>query len=67
VPASSLIVFAASRRCWWCVPARPAEVRVQTGRRLGDTIEILDGLKKGEQVVDSPGNLAGGAAVSIKP
>src|SRR5262249_23366539 len=67
VPASSLIVFAGVEKVLVVRAGKTTEVRVQTGRRLGDTIEILDGLKKGEQVVDSPGNLAGGAAVSIKP
>jgi len=67
VPASSLIVFAGVEKVLVVRAGKTAEVRVQTGRRLGDAIEIVDGLKKGEQVVDSPGNLAGGAAVSIKP
>ena len=40
---------------------------MQTGRRLGEEIEILEGLKRGESVVDKPGNLTGGQAVSVKP
>jgi RND family efflux transporter MFP subunit len=67
VPASSLIVFAGVEKVLVVRGGKTAEVRVQTGRRLGDAIEILDGLKKGEPVVDSPGNLTGGTAVSVKP
>ena len=67
VPTSSLIVFAGVEKVLVVRGGKTAEIRVQTGRRLGDTIEIVEGLKKGEQVVDSPGNLAGGTAVSIKP
>src|SRR5262245_14446680 len=67
VPASSLIVFAGVEKVLVVRGGKTAEVRVQTGRRLGDTIEIVEGLKKGEPVVDSPGNLAGGTAVSVKP
>jgi RND family efflux transporter MFP subunit len=67
VPSSSLIVFAGVEKVLVVRGGKTAEVRVQTGRRMGETIEIIDGLKKGEQVVDSPGNLAGGTAVSVKP
>jgi len=67
VPATSLVVFAGVEKVLVVRGGKTAEVRVQTGRRLGDTIEILEGIKKGEQVVDSPGNLAGGTEVSVKP
>ena len=67
VPASSLIVFAGVEKVLVVRGGKTAEVRVQTGRRMGESIEIVDGLKRGEQVVDNPGNLAGGTAVSIKP
>ena len=46
---------------------KTAEVRVQTGRRMGEEIEIVEGLKRGEPVVDRPGNLTGGQAVSVRP
>ena len=67
VPASSLIVFAGVEKVLVVRGGKTAEVRVQTGRRLGESIEILDGLKRGEPVVDNPGNLTGGLAVSVKP
>jgi HlyD family secretion protein len=67
VPASSLVVFAGVEKVLVVRGGKTAEVRVQTGRRLGEEIEILEGLKRGESVVDKPGNLTGGQAVSVKP
>jgi membrane fusion protein, multidrug efflux system len=67
VPAAALIVFAGVEKVLVVRDGKTAEIRVQTGRRLGDEIEIVDGLKRGEQVVDNPGNLTGGQAVSVKP
>ncbi len=67
VPASALIVFAGVEKVLVVRGGKTAEVRVQTGRRLGEEIEIVDGLKRGEPVVDKPGNLTGGQAVSVRP
>jgi RND family efflux transporter MFP subunit len=66
VPASSLVVFAGVEKVLVVRGGKTAEVRVQTGRRMGEDIEILEGLKRGEQVVNNPGNLTGGQTVSIK-
>ena len=67
VPTSALIVFAGVEKVLVVRSGKTAEVRVQTGRRLGEDIEIVEGLKRGEPVVDKPGNLTGGQAVSVKP
>ncbi len=67
VPASALVVFAGVEKVLVVRGGKTTEVRVQTGRRLGSEIEILEGLKRGESVVDNPGNLTGGQAVSVKP
>jgi RND family efflux transporter MFP subunit len=67
VPASALVVFAGVEKVLVVRGGKTAELRVQTGRRLGEEIEILEGLKRGEAVVDRPGNLTGGQAVSVKP
>lgn len=67
VPASALIVFAGVEKVLVVRGGKTAEVRVQTGRRLGEEIEIVEGLKRGEPVVDRPGNLTGGQAVSVRP
>jgi multidrug efflux pump subunit AcrA (membrane-fusion protein) len=67
VPASALIVFAGVEKVLVVRGGKTAEVRVQTGRRLGEEIEIVEGLKRGEPVVSNPGNLTGGQAVSVTP
>jgi len=66
VPASALLVFAGVEKVIVVRDGRTAEVRVQTGRRLGEEIEILDGLKRGQSVVDKPGNLTGGQPVTVR-
>jgi multidrug efflux pump subunit AcrA (membrane-fusion protein) len=66
VPASALIVFAGVEKVLVVRGGKTAEVRVQSGRRLGEDVEIVDGLKPGEPVVDRPGNLTGGQAVSVR-
>jgi RND family efflux transporter MFP subunit len=66
VPASALIVFAGVEKVLVVRGGKTAEVRVQSGRRLGEDVEIVDGLKQGEPVVDRPGNLTGGQAVSVR-
>jgi RND family efflux transporter MFP subunit len=67
VPASAIIVFAGVEKVLVVRQGKTAEVRVTTGRRLGDDVEISDGLKKGEAVVTRPGNLTGGQPVKVIP
>jgi multidrug efflux pump subunit AcrA (membrane-fusion protein) len=43
------------------------EKRVETGRRLGEQVEIVEGLKPEELVVVEPGNLVGGQPVTVSP
>jgi len=46
---------------------KTAEVRVTTGRRLGEDVEVVEGLKRGDPVVARPGNLTGGQPVKVVP
>jgi len=66
VPATSIIVFAGVEKVLVVRQGKTAEVRVTTGRRLGDDVEIVDGLKRGEAVVAIPGNLTGGQSVTVR-
>jgi RND family efflux transporter MFP subunit len=66
VPSSALVVFAGVEKVLVVRGGKTAEVRVQTGRRLGEEIEVVEGLKPGEAVVDRPGNLTGGQAVTVR-
>jgi RND family efflux transporter MFP subunit len=67
VPTSALVVFAGVEKVLVVRGGKTAEVRVQTGRRLGEEVEIVEGLKRGDAVVDTPGSLTGGQPVSVKP
>jgi RND family efflux transporter MFP subunit len=66
VPASSIITFAGVEKVLVVRQGKTAEVRVTTGRRLDDDVEIVDGLKRGEAVVAAPGNLTGGQTVTVR-
>ena len=65
VPATALVTFAGIEKLLVVRQGKVVEVRVQTGRRGGETVEIVSGLKAGEQVVLQPGNLASGQAVVV--
>jgi RND family efflux transporter MFP subunit len=67
VPASAVIVFAGVEKVLVVSQGKTAEIRITTGRRLGEDVEITDGLKKGEAVVTRPGNLTGGQPVKVVP
>lgn len=67
VPASAIIVFAGVEKVLVVRQGKTAEIRVTTGRRLGNDVEVVDGLKPGEAVVARPGNLTGGQPVKVIP
>ena len=67
VPASALVVFAGVEKVITVHKGKAVEVRVQTGRRPGDLVEIVDGLPAGTAVVAQPGNLTGGQPVTVQP
>ena len=67
VPASSIVTFAGIERVMTVRDGLSLEKRVQTGRRLGDRVEIIAGLNPEELVVVEPGNLVGGQPVTVTP
>lgn len=67
VPASAVVVFAGIEKVLTVKDGKAVELRVQTGRRRGDRVEIASGLKPGEPVVAQPGNLTGGQPVVVAP
>jgi RND family efflux transporter MFP subunit len=67
IPATAVIVFAGVEKVLIVRQGKTAEVRVTTGRRLGEDVEIVEGLKRGDPVVSKPGNLVGGQAVTVLP
>jgi RND family efflux transporter MFP subunit len=67
VPASSLVTFAGIEKVMTVRDGLSVETRVQTGRRIEDRVEIIEGLKPEELVVVEPGNLVGGQPVTVHP
>ena len=66
VPASAIVVFAGVEKVIGVKDSKSVEIRVQTGRRQGDQVEIASGLRAGDAVVAQPGNLAGGQPVTVE-
>ncbi len=65
VPAAAIVTFAGVERVFVVADNRAVERRIRTGRRVGDRVEVLEGLSAGDPVVVSPGNLAGGQPVTV--
>lgn len=65
VPADTIVTFAGIEKVLVVRQGTIAELRVQTGRRSGDTVEIVSGLRAGEAIVRAPGNLSAGQAVTV--
>jgi len=65
VPADSIVSFAGIEKVLMVVQGKVVEKRVRTGRRLGDQVEITEGLSLGSRVILKPGNLVGGQPVTV--
>jgi RND family efflux transporter MFP subunit len=65
VPERSVVVFAGIQKVITIEGDKAVEKRVTTGKRAGQSVEILTGLKAGDRVVKEPGSLQQGQAVRI--
>lgn len=65
VPASAIVTFAGIDKVIGVEDGKAAEKKVKLGRRAGDQVEILDGVRPGDEVVVDPGNLATGQPVRV--
>jgi RND family efflux transporter MFP subunit len=66
IPATALVTFAGVEKVLTVRDGKTEELRVTTGRRLGERIEVVAGLKTGQPVIDPAGNLTGGQAVTVE-
>lgn len=66
VPMSALVTFAGIQKVFTVKDNKAVERPVVTGQREDDWVEITEGLKAGEMVVTTPGNLVTGQPVSIE-
>jgi len=65
VPASAIVSFAGIDKVIGVEHGKAVEKRVRTGRRSGDRVEIVEGIKPGEAVVLQPGNIVTGETVKV--
>jgi RND family efflux transporter MFP subunit len=66
VPEDAVVSFAGVQRVLIVDDGKAREQRIRTGRREGDRIEIVEGLRAGEVVIRSPGDLTDGAPVRVR-
>jgi RND family efflux transporter MFP subunit len=67
VPSTAIVTFAGVEKVLTVDKGRSVEVRVTTGRRLGDRVEVVTGVTAGTAIVLQPGNLTGGQPVVAQP
>ena len=65
VPAEALVTFAGIEKVVVVQEGKALEKVVVTGRRGLDWVEILSGIRAGEQIIVNPGGLRTGQPVSI--
>jgi RND family efflux transporter MFP subunit len=66
VPAAAVVTFAGVEKVLTVKEGKSEEIRVTTGRRLGDRVEIVSGVKPGQPVIVPPGNLTSGQPVTVE-
>ena len=65
VPTSSIVSFAGIDKVITIQDGKALEKPITTGRQSGEWIEVLSGIKVGENVVVNPGNLQSGQPVTV--
>ena len=63
VPSDAVVTFAGVQKVLTMRDGKAREQRIRTGRRDGDQVEVVEGLRSGEIVIRLPGDLVDGAAV----
>ncbi len=65
VPRNSIITFAGIEKVLMVMQGKTVEKRVRTGRRIGEQVEVTEGIVAGNQVIVQPGNLVAGEPVTV--
>jgi multidrug efflux pump subunit AcrA (membrane-fusion protein) len=61
-----VVTFAGIQKVFTVKDGKAVERPVVVGRREGEWVEIVEGLKADEQVVAAPGNLVTGQPVNVE-
>ena len=62
----AVVSFAGVQRVLVARDGKAHEQRIRTGRREGEQIEILEGVRSGDVVIRSPGDLTDGTAIRVR-
>ena len=65
VPTNSIVSFAGIDKVITIQDGKALEKPITTGRQSGEWIEVLSGVRVGENVVVNPGNLQSGQPVAV--
>jgi RND family efflux transporter MFP subunit len=65
IPRDAIVTFAGIDKVLMAAQGKAVEKRVRTGRRIGEQIEITEGIAAGDQVIVQPGNLVAGQPVTV--
>jgi RND family efflux transporter MFP subunit len=65
VPQDSITTFAGIEKVLTVAEGKVVEKRVRTGRRIGEAVEVTEGVTPGDRVIVNPGNLVSGQAVTV--
>jgi RND family efflux transporter MFP subunit len=67
IPVSALVTFAGIQKVFLNQDGKAIERTVVVGRKEADWVEITEGLKAGEVIIDAPGNMVAGQPLIIQP
>jgi RND family efflux transporter MFP subunit len=66
VPPAAVVSFAGIDRVFTAADGKASEKRIRAGRRTDAGVEILEGIKAGDEVILNPGNMVDGEAIIVK-
>jgi RND family efflux transporter MFP subunit len=64
VPTSAVITFAGVTKVLGVADGKVVERRIRVGRRVGDDVEVVEGIAAGDAIIREPGGLTHGQAVT---
>jgi RND family efflux transporter MFP subunit len=65
IPRDSIVTFAGIEKVFMVGEGIAVEKRVRTGRRIGEQVEVTEGVVAGNEVIVQPGNLVAGQPVTV--